>query len=212
MTEQQHNEIRLLIKQKRTRAESIRGKGSSATREQLKFVQEELHFLALVEKLLSSSREINLGKLPPQALDLEETLLGALMLEGNTVGRVSDILEPRHFSLPAHAVIYETILVLASAGVTGDMRLVVAQLRKAGKLEIVGGAYYIAGITSKVSSSANVEYYARIIIEHWLRRETIRINAETIHAAYDDTTDVFEVIEHHMKQQKEILPEPVLHG
>src|SRR5882757_5104304 len=92
----------------------------------------------------------SLGKLPPQATDLEQAVLGALMLEKNALTAVIEFLRPDHFYSEQHKEIYTAIIDLFKSSDPVDMRTVVAQLRKNGKLEIVGGAYYIAELTSKV--------------------------------------------------------------
>jgi replicative DNA helicase len=137
----------------------------------------------------------SLGKLPPQALDLEEAILGALMLEKNALTAVVEFLRVDHFYSEQHQTIYQAIQDLFKNSEPVDMRTVVAQLRKAGKLELTGGAYYIAELTSKVSSAANIEYHSRIIIELAIKRDLIQI-ASTVHSdAYEDTTDVFELLD-----------------
>ena len=146
-------------------------------------------------KLLVRDLSESLGKLPPQALDLEEAILGALMLEKNALTAVVEFLRPEHFYTEQHKEIYTAIIELFKASEPVDMRTVVAQLRKAGKLEVIGGAYYIAELTSKVSSAANIEYHARIIIELAIKRELIQIASQIHHDAYEDTTDVFELLD-----------------
>jgi replicative DNA helicase len=146
-------------------------------------------------KLLVRDISESLGKLPPQALDLEEAVLGALMLEKNALTAVVEFLRPDHFYTEQHKEIFTAIIDLFKASDPVDMRTVVAQLRKTGKLELVGGAYYIAELTSKVSSAANIEYHARIIIEMAIKRDLIQIASQIHHDAYEDTTDVFELLD-----------------
>ncbi len=146
-------------------------------------------------KLLVRDISESLGKLPPQALDLEEAILGALMLEKNALTAVVEFLRPEHFYTEQHKEIYNAIIDLFKASEPVDMRTVVAQLRKSAKLEVVGGAYYIAELTSKVSSAANIEYHARIIIEMAIKRDLIQIASQIHHDAYEDTTDVFELLD-----------------
>ncbi len=136
-----------------------------------------------------------LGKLPPQALDLEEAILGALMLEKNALTAVIEFLRPDHFYKDHHQDIYTAIVDLFKNSEPVDMRTVVAQLRKVGKLELVGGAFTIAELTSKVSSAANIEYHSRYIIEMAIKRELIQIASVVQHDAYEDTTDVFELLD-----------------
>ncbi len=137
----------------------------------------------------------SLGKLPPQALDLEEVVLGALMLEKNALNAVIEFLKPEHFYLEKHKEIYTAIVDLFKATEPVDMRTVVNQLRKTGKLELIDGAYYIAELTSKVSSAANIEYHARVIMEMAIKRELIQVASQIQSDAYEDTTDVFELLD-----------------
>jgi replicative DNA helicase len=146
-------------------------------------------------KLLARDISESLGKLPPQAPDLEEAVLGALMLEKNALTAVVEFLRPEHFYSEQHKEIFTAIVDLFKNSEPVDMRTVVAQLRKNGKIEVVGGAYYIAELTSKVSSAANIEYHARIIIEMAIKRDLIQIASQIHHDAYEDTTDVFELLD-----------------
>ncbi|WP_241685075.1 replicative DNA helicase [Cyclobacterium xiamenense] len=136
-----------------------------------------------------------LGKLPPQAIDLEEAVLGALMLEKDALTAVVDILSADSFYKDAHKMVYEAILDLFNAGEPIDLLTVTNQLRKNGKLELVGGAYFITELTSKVSSASNIEYHARIITEQAMKRDMIRISSEIQKEAFEDTTDVFELLD-----------------
>ncbi|MBS1557099.1 MAG: replicative DNA helicase [Bacteroidetes bacterium] len=146
-------------------------------------------------RLLARDLSESLGKLPPQAPDLEEAILGALMLEKNALTSVVEFLRPEHFYSDQHKEIYTAIIDLFKSSEPVDMHTVVAQLRKNGKLEVVGGAYYVAELTSKVSSAANIEYHARIIIEMAIKRELIQIASQVHHDAYEDTTDVFDLLD-----------------
>jgi len=137
-----------------------------------------------------------LGKLPPQAIDLEQAICGAVMLEKDALAGVLEIgLKPEHFYLDSHQQIFNACITLFLNSNPIDMRTVVSQLRKDGHLEPVGGAHYIVELTGKVSSAANVSYHAAIIIEKALARELIHIGTEIHQQAYNDTTDVFELID-----------------
>ena len=135
-----------------------------------------------------------LGKVPPQALDMEEAVLGALMLQSDAVNMVIDILKPEAFYTPANKMIYQAIRELFGDQKPIDIMTVTELLRTKGELDIVGGAYYIATLTSRVSSAANVEYHARIIAEKFLQRELIRVATETITKAYDIGTDPLKLL------------------
>jgi replicative DNA helicase len=136
-----------------------------------------------------------IGKVPPQALELEEAVLGALMLEKDALTAVIDILKPESFYKDAHAYIYDAIRTLFNESQPIDLLTVTAQLRKDGTLEQVGGAYAVTSLTTKVNSASNVEYHARIITEMAIKRELIRVSGEIQQEAFDDTTDVFDLLD-----------------
>jgi replicative DNA helicase len=143
----------------------------------------------------SSNPISGLGKLPPQAVDLEEAVLGALMLEKDALSSVIDILKPEVFYRDSHQKIFQAIRVLFEKTSPVDILTVTAQLRLQGELEMIGGAYYITELTNRVASAANIEYHARIIIQKYLQRELIRISTEVINSAYEDTTDVLDLLD-----------------
>lgn len=138
---------------------------------------------------------VQLGKVPPQATDLEETILGALMLEKDALTTVVDILKPESFYKESHTKIYEAIVQLFNKSEPVDLMTVTAQLRKNGTLEIAGGAYQVAELTTKVNSAANIEYHARIITEQSIKRDLIKISSEIQSDAFEDTQDVFELLD-----------------
>jgi replicative DNA helicase len=135
------------------------------------------------------------GKIPPQAVDLEEAVLGAMMLEKNAVNAVIDVLKPESFYKEGHRNIYEAMLLLFQNTQPIDLLTVTEQLKKNGKLEISGGAYYLTSLTNRVGSAANVEYHARIVSQKYIQRELIRISAETLRDAFEDTSDVFDLLD-----------------
>ena len=135
------------------------------------------------------------GKLQPQAVDLEEAVLGAMMLEKEALSNVIDILKPEAFYKPAHQSIYRAVLDLFNNSEPVDLLTVTAQLKKNTELEIAGGAYYISQLTNRVASSANAEYHARIILQKYIQRDLIRISTEVINHSYEDSTDVFDLLD-----------------
>ncbi len=135
------------------------------------------------------------GRVPPQATDLEEAVLGAMMLEQNALTNVIDILKPEIFYKESHKKIFEAIFDLFSAGQPIDILTVSEALKKSGELDMVGGAYTISMLTNRVASSANVEYHARIILQKFLQRELIRISSEIIKDSYEDSKDVFDILD-----------------
>ena len=135
------------------------------------------------------------GKLPPQAPELEQAVLGAMMLEKNAVNEAIDILRPESFYVDAHRRIFDAIQNLFRTDQAIDILTVTQELKKRAELDLVGGAFYISQLTNKVASSANVQFHARIISQKHILRELIRISAETMRDAYDDSTDVFELLD-----------------
>ncbi|UWX55955.1 replicative DNA helicase [Maribacter litopenaei] len=135
------------------------------------------------------------GKIPPQAVDLEEVVLGAMMIDKKGVDEVIDILHPDVFYKDAHRFIYEAIFVLFEESQPVDLLTVSSQLKKAGKLEAVGGDFYLIKLTQKVASSAHIEFHARIILQKYIQRSLIKISNEIIEDAYDESTDVFDLLD-----------------
>jgi len=135
------------------------------------------------------------GKVPPQAIPLEEAVLGALMLDKDAVALIIDILRPASFYKEAHKHIYEAICTLFEKSNPIDLLTVTEELKNMGKLDMVGGPFQIVELTTRVASSANIEFHARIISQKFIQRELIRTSTETINAAFEDTTDVFELLD-----------------
>jgi replicative DNA helicase len=135
------------------------------------------------------------GKLPPQAIELEEAVLGALMIEKDAYSLVSEILKPECFYKIAHQKIFEAIMTLAIHQEPIDMHTVTEQLRKSGNIDEIGGPYFITLLTAKVSSAAHLEYHSRIIVQKFLARELIRVSTEIQSKAFDDKTDVDDLMQ-----------------
>jgi len=135
------------------------------------------------------------GKVQPQAVDLEEAVLGAIMLEKDALTSVIDILKPDVFYKDQHKTIYKAIISLFTKSEPVDILTVTSELKKSGELEMAGGAYYITQLTNRVASSANVEYHAHIIIQKYIQRELIRISSEIIKDSFEDTMDVFDMLD-----------------
>ncbi len=136
------------------------------------------------------------GKIPPQAIDLEEVVLGAMMIDKKGVDEVIDILHPDSFYKEAHKYIYEAIVKLFETSEPIDLLTVSAQLRKDDKLDRVGGDFYLIQLTKKIASSAHIEFHARIILQKFIQRQLIKISREIIEQAYEETTDVFDLLDH----------------
>jgi len=137
----------------------------------------------------------DLGKIPPQAIDLEETVLGAIMLEKDAVISVLDILKPESFYKEAHQKIFNAIVDLTSKEKPIDILTVTEELRAKKKLEEVGGPFYITQLTSRVASAAHIEYHARIVAQKYIQRELIRISSEIQNKAFDESIDVDDLLD-----------------
>ena len=137
-----------------------------------------------------------LGKVPPQAKDLEESILGAILLEKNAIDVVSDILTPDAFYVQAHQQIYRAMLELTGVSQPIDIHTVCEKLRSKNELEECGGPYYVTKLTNHVVSSANIEFHSRIVLTKYIQREVIRAGMELVQQGYEDSTDVFDLLEH----------------
>jgi len=146
---------------------------------------------------VDKSTIINLekGKIPPQAIDLEEVVLGAMMIDKKGVDEVIDILSPDAFYKEAHKHIFEAIFKLFENSEPVDLLTVSSQLKKDAKLDLVGGDFYLISLTQRVSSSAHIEFHARIILQKFIQRSLIKISNEIIEEAYDETKDVFDLLD-----------------
>lgn len=135
------------------------------------------------------------GKVPPQAKELEEAVLGAIMLEKSAFDTVIEILKPECFYVEAHQRIFRSMQSLAQKSMPIDLLTVVEELRIKEELEMVGGPYAVTKLTNAVVSSANIETHSRIILQKFIQRELIRISGEIIGDAYEDSTDVFDLLD-----------------
>ena len=135
------------------------------------------------------------GKVPPQAKELEEAVLGAIMLEKSAFDNVVEILKPECFYVDAHQKIFKSFQSLAQKSLPIDILTVVEELKAREELDIVGGPYAITKLTNMVVSTANIEAHARIILQKFIQRELIRISGEIIGDAYEDSTDVFDLLD-----------------
>ena len=135
------------------------------------------------------------GKVQPQALPLEEAVLGAIMLDKDALPIVLDILNPESFYSDAHQLIYRAMLRLFERTQPVDLLTVTEELRKSADLEKIGGPYYLVELTNRVASAANIEFHARIISQKHIQRELIRVSTGIIRDAYEDTTDVFDLLD-----------------
>jgi replicative DNA helicase len=134
------------------------------------------------------------GKLPPMALDLEESVLGAILIDKTAIDIVRPILTAESFYKENNGLIYKAITNLHDRNEPIDLLTVTAQLRKDGTIDMAGGAYGVMQLTSRLASAANVEYHCRIVQEKYLARQLIMLANHAIMQAYQDTTDIFQLL------------------
>ena len=134
------------------------------------------------------------GKLPPQAIDLEEAVLGALMIDNDALSNAIELLKPESFYKYQHQKIFSAIEDLFNSAKKVDILTIVEELKKKGELKKIGGPSFITKLTERIASAANIETHARIIAQKFIQRELIRISNQTIKDAYDDKSDVFDLL------------------
>lgn len=135
------------------------------------------------------------GKLPPNATDLEENIIGALMIDKQAYSLISDMLIPECFYVDANQRIYEAISQLGEAKKPIDMSTVTEQLRKNGTLEEIGGAYKIALLTGSISTSAHIQFHTQVVYQKYISRQLIRFSSEIQELAYNDTEDLADILD-----------------
>lgn len=139
--------------------------------------------------------------IPPQNQELERAILGSIIDVSDYLIEVADVIKPDHFYNESNKRILEAILNLSKEGHPIDLTTVVAELRRMGILEMVGGMHYIMDLMNNGIKSGNkIEYHSRLVIQKYMQREMIRISQETIRDAFDDTADVLEIIERNQNQ------------
>jgi replicative DNA helicase len=135
------------------------------------------------------------GKVQPQAKELEEAVLGAIMLEKSAFDTVIEILKPECFYTDANQKVFRAMQGLAAQSLPIDLLTVVEELKRREELELVGGAYYVSKLTNAVVSSANIDAHSRIVLQKFIQRELIRISGEIIGDAYEDSADAFDLMD-----------------
>lgn len=138
---------------------------------------------------------LQMGKIMPHSIELEEAILGAILIDKNALPAVLDIIRLEVFYKPAHQRIYEVIIELFQKSQGIDILTVHDALKKSGSLDEVGGQNYIVELSNKVGSAANIEFHARILVQKYIQRELIRVSSGIIKDSYEDTKEVFELLD-----------------
>lgn len=152
-----------------------------------------------------SNNHKSAGKLPPQAIDLEQAVLGACILNVDNFLDIANILKPEMFYRDAHKKIYSELCSMSAIGDPIDILSVHANLKKRGEAESIGGAYYITQLTDMVTHTTDTEFNARIISQKYMERELISLSSQTITDCYDETCDVFEILDNYELKRDEIV-------
>ena len=140
------------------------------------------------------------GRKPPQALDIEEAVLGALLLEPNSVADVLDLLNPECFYKEANRKIYMAISSLASTHSPIDIYTVAQELSKTDDLESVGGPYYLSQLSMRIGAAAHLDFHTKVLLQKYIQREMISISHEVQKKSYDDTITVDDLLDSTQQQ------------
>lgn len=158
-------------------------------------MQKQPKKVAPVNKRNADVKQVMYGKVPPQAVDIEQAVLGAIMLEKQAIYTVSEWLKPYHFYQEKHTHIMQAAINVQASHGAVDVLTVSQALKAMGKFEEVGGDYYVHTLTNYVVSSSHVSQHARIILQKYIQRELIKIGGQIISDAYVDMADVFDLID-----------------
>ena len=134
------------------------------------------------------------GKLQPQAIDLERAVLGALMIDNESLSDTIDSLHPEYFYKREHQKIFEAIVKLFNNTQPVDILTVTEELKKMGEIDFIGGLSYISELTNNIASASNTEFHARIIAEKFIKRSLISISNNIIHDAFNESVDIFDLL------------------
>ena len=132
--------------------------------------------------------------LQPQAPELEETILGACLIEKEGMALIDELLKPEMFYVTRHQLIYAALQAMFHAGTNIDILTATEELRKRGKLDDAGGPFYITQLSSRVASSAHLEYHARIVHQKYIRREMIVGFSKLLTLSGDETIDLTDTL------------------
>lgn len=149
------------------------------------------------------------GKIPPQAVDIEVAVLGALLIDVRGITEMADFLSPEMFYKEAHQIIFETIMEMYFENEGIDFITVSQRLKKKEKIDKIGGDYYLIELTKSVATSAHIEYHARIILQKYIQRSLIKNSSAIIENCYSDSSDVLEVLDHAYNHLNEVAEKSI---
>ncbi len=135
------------------------------------------------------------GRVPPQAVDVEMAVLGAMLIEKGAIAKAIEILDDSSFYKPAHQRVFAAMIALFERSEPVDLITLIEELRRRGELEKVGGEYYLTELTTRVTTAANMEYHAHIVLEKALMRQLISASSEIASRAYHETEDALDLLD-----------------
>ncbi|SFO05398.1 replicative DNA helicase [Paenimyroides ummariense] len=140
--------------------------------------------------------DLKKGLIPPQAVDIEEAVLGAVLVDNASVIDLLHVIKtPDVFYKPAHQMVFEAIARLSNKNIPVDILSVSNELRAMKKLEEAGGDFYLINLTQKIASAAHIDYHAHILKQYYIKRKIIGLSSEAIRLAYDDAVDSLELMD-----------------
>ena len=179
---------------------------------ELDFKKDGVHYAPSAEMLARRSNAIipqslRAGRIPPQVIDMEQAVLGAIILERGAIDKIVHFITPEKFYKDGHRLIYEAAMSLYGSNRPIDLLTVKGQLSSMGRLEDAGGIAYLMELTSKVASGGNIDYHARMIHQKWILRSIIIACDDAINRAYDETQDPFAIHSSLVKEMEELEPQ-----
>jgi len=147
------------------------------------------------EDPIDESMDLDGGRIPPNALELESKILGSVLIDNSVMNDVVQLLEPKHFYRPSHGIVYQAMINLDGKKEPLDPHTLKEELKRLGKLEEIGGIEYIIELTTSISTSANVEFYTRIVFEKFILRNLISISSKIVDKCFDPTSNTFSILD-----------------
>lgn len=147
-------------------------------------------------KAIGSPNYMEFGKVPPQSVDFEEAVLGAIMIESDAFYQIIDLLKPESFYKDEHQMIFSVLLDMHNEGKDIDILTVAEELKKREQIDIIGGPLYITKLTGQIASTSHIVTHAMIVQQKYVQREVIRTSSELNKLAFDEDVDVSDLLDY----------------
>lgn len=194
--------INFIIKRRKDRIAEISRKLDMTEKEKI-YVGEETDLINNIQVLIKRYKDDihrNLGRIPPQATELEEGVLGAILTERTAYDLVKSFLHEEHFYNESNKAIYRAVQTLSQKGGQIDLATVIVEMRRQGSLEAAGGAHRLMQISSSVGFSGSIDYHARVIVEMAIKRQLIAVGSDLQIYGYEEAKDCFDLLDYAEKQ------------